>query len=187
LSAERNCYMLTGGVKTGGMKPIVEKYRTQGDREEFSHTERRHLNGAEMGYKVDIGPRTNQEKSKPRLSPIFWTNNIYIIFVWQYKSLFCKRVAPFFCLAERGPQRCVIWILNHLINSELDLEFVLPLSDKRSRHNRVNKQSFAQGPTCFPSALTVSEFTALQHQEDNLPFRPWFNKPVKQKSLQFFR
>jgi len=37
--------MLTGGVKTGGMKPIVEKYQTQGDREEFSHTGRRHLKG----------------------------------------------------------------------------------------------------------------------------------------------
>ena len=54
--------MLTGGVKTGEMKLIVEKYQTQGAREEFSHTERRHLNGAEMGCEADIGPRTNQGK-----------------------------------------------------------------------------------------------------------------------------
>jgi len=55
--------MLTGRVKTGGMKPIVENYRTQGDREEFSHTGRRHLTGAEMGYKAVISTRTYQGKS----------------------------------------------------------------------------------------------------------------------------
>jgi len=48
--------MLTGGVQTGGLRPVVEKYRTQGDREEFSHTGRGHLDGTEMGYEADIRP-----------------------------------------------------------------------------------------------------------------------------------
>ena len=75
--------MLTGGVKTGGMKPIVEKYQTQGDREEFSHTGRRHLTGEEMGYEADIEPRTNQGKPSlnhgfsPTSGPIIFTSYLY--------------------------------------------------------------------------------------------------------------
>jgi len=51
----------------------VEKYRTQGDREEFSHTGRTHLDGAEMGYEADVGPRTNQGKPSQNhgFSPTF--------------------------------------------------------------------------------------------------------------------
>ena len=75
--------MLTEGVKTGGMKPVVEKCQTQGDREGFSHTGRRHLNGAEMGCEADIGPRTNQGKPSlnhsfsPTFGPIILTSYLY--------------------------------------------------------------------------------------------------------------
>ena len=88
--------MLTGGVKTGGMTPIVEKYRTLGDREEFSHTGRRHLNGAEMGQEADIEPRTSLGKSSlnhgfsPPFGPIF-TSYLY----GNIKVYFAKEWYPF--------------------------------------------------------------------------------------------
>jgi len=64
-------------------KKKVEKYRTQGDKKEFSHTGRRHLNGAEMGYKAGIGPRTNQGKPSlnhgfsPTFGPMIFTSCLY--------------------------------------------------------------------------------------------------------------
>ena len=83
LSVERNFYMLTGRVKTGGMKPIGKNYRTKGDREELSHRGRRHLTGAEMGYEADIGPRTYQGKLSlnhgfsPTFGPIIFASYLY--------------------------------------------------------------------------------------------------------------
>ena len=120
---ERNCYMLTGGVKKGGMTPIVEKYRTQGDREEFSHTRRRHLNGAEMGYEADIRPRTNQgmpslnHRFSPTFGPIIFKSHL----CGNIKVYFPKEWYPFSDQTawQRGPQRCVTRTLNHLMNSEL--------------------------------------------------------------------
>ena len=132
--------MLTGGVKTGGKKPIVEKYRTRGDREEFSHTGRRHLNGAEMGYEADIGPRTNQGKPSlnhgfsPTFGPIISTSRFYgnIKFNLQKSGTLLLIRLPG---RERSKPPCN---LNHLVNSELDLEFAFPLSDKRTRKYRAS-------------------------------------------------
>ena len=65
------------------MKPIVENYQIQGDREEFSHTGSRYLTGAEMGYEAEIGPRTNQGKPSlnhgfsPTFGPITFTSYLY--------------------------------------------------------------------------------------------------------------
>ena len=92
--------MLTGGVETGGMK------RTQGDREEFSHTGRRHLDGAEMGYEADIGPRTNQGKPilnhgfSPTFGPIIFTSHLY----GNIKVYFAKK-CTLFLIRLPGRQR----------------------------------------------------------------------------------
>ena len=77
--------------------------RSTGHREEFSHTGRSHLNGAEMGYdrdvlrslqkidrmwtslgyEADIGPRTNQRKPSlnhsvsPTFGPMIFTSYVY--------------------------------------------------------------------------------------------------------------
>jgi len=89
--------MLTGVVKTGRMKPIVENDWKQGDREEFSHTGRSHLTGAEIGYEADIGPRTNQGKPSlnhgfsPTFGSIMYTTCLY----GNIKAFFAKEWHPF--------------------------------------------------------------------------------------------
>ena len=125
---------------------------------------------------------------------LHWTNKIYTMFVWQYKSLFCDR--GWDCLAERGPQRCVTWTLNHLRNSELDLEFVFPLSDKRTRHF-LEKYSLGvvlaqlQGRRAGSEGLREqSQVRLISAAAGNLLFvslsRPWAADSVKATAQHFY-
>ena len=105
------------------MKPTVENYQHR-DKEEFS-----------PGWSRE-GVQADTDKEPIRES--FWTNDIYIMFVWQYESLFSKRVVPFFWsdhLAERGPQHCVTWTFNQLIHFELLYIFSQINGGVRNRKN----------------------------------------------------